>query len=258
MASCWRSTRFSATRLARGRSAASNAPTMARRIASMPARFAPAAAPCHRRIAPADAVCWAPPLALYLKMDPSASQGPYSRGCKVHAVSTIMRSAFGILIVSAAQCKPDVATSSANVPHFIIAESSAPPPGALHTRRLRFANARRRANAHHRARSGAIVYDGAGRRSRNPAISDQVDGRPDERPSYRPRGRNLRYICAVDRLRSKHVNTHPSLATRASFIRGSLGDGLGERSAVGFGHTHISRTRQRRHLWNHHVSQNFR
>ena len=36
IASCWRSTRFSATRLARGRRAASNAPTTASRSASIP------------------------------------------------------------------------------------------------------------------------------------------------------------------------------------------------------------------------------
>jgi hypothetical protein len=41
IASCWRSTRFSATRLARGRRAASNAPTTASRSASIPQRFAP-------------------------------------------------------------------------------------------------------------------------------------------------------------------------------------------------------------------------
>jgi hypothetical protein len=48
IASCWRSTRFSATRLARGRSAERSVPITACRMASIAARFAPAALPVTR------------------------------------------------------------------------------------------------------------------------------------------------------------------------------------------------------------------
>jgi len=48
IASCWRSTRFSATRLARGRSAERSVPITACRMASIVARFAPAALPVTR------------------------------------------------------------------------------------------------------------------------------------------------------------------------------------------------------------------
>jgi hypothetical protein len=56
IASCWRSTRFSATRLALGRKAAKNAPTIASTSASIVATFAPAEGPCQRRIGEADGV----------------------------------------------------------------------------------------------------------------------------------------------------------------------------------------------------------
>jgi hypothetical protein len=56
IASCWRSKRFSATKLARGRKAAKNAPTIASTSASMVPTFAPAGRPCQPRIGDADGV----------------------------------------------------------------------------------------------------------------------------------------------------------------------------------------------------------
>ena len=75
IASCWRSTRFSANRSARGRNAASSAPTTASRIAFTTGDHRPVHRRCHRRIGALVSVRW--PRAYFVDSPPNRVENEF-------------------------------------------------------------------------------------------------------------------------------------------------------------------------------------